>query len=367
MNDTIPPHSPAPYDIERVVRAAVAALPPSGGDITRVRTGASRRRRRRLMAQSAIAAVLVAVVAIGVPTVGRLWSQASGPSPAAPASPSVSVAPTFSVAPGQILLSVRERPMPTVEGLPVIVAVKADGAVTEVPKPSGFRLGLQHTTTPDGRIIVVGRKDTGLVLAVLASDGTVMLTRPLASGRDGSVVLSAASDTEVFLNRDTVFVAHDLVTGVERELRRMGGSVPNVIVAHASRDTVVVAPGDLGEASCAAALLDPQTGQQRRMVKAPLAACTPFDVRLSPDGRYLAMLVPLPPDRSKTRLYILDAATGTAVRDFLVPPGTGGGVGFIFSGWGWSGPSTVRVVRGSLPTVDLTHLAEALQTSTFTV
>lgn len=374
MNSTTAADAPAPHDIEGVVLAAARAVPPSGGDLGRVRIRARARRRRRIVAQSAIAAVLVAVVAVGVPTVGRLWTNASGSSPAATPSPtpSPSLSPSPSVpvvrlAPGRILLGVRERPYPTSEGLPVVVAVNADGTVAQVPKPRGFSPSTQQEATPDGRIVMVGRRDSSLTLAVLGADGAVLLTRPLTAGQDGSVTLSAASDTEAFLNRDTVFVAHNLVTGEERELRRMGGSIPNVIVAHASHDLVVVAPGDLGETSCAAALLDQTTGQQRRLFTAPLAACTPFDLRLSADGRYLAMRVPLPPDRKQTRLFVFDTTSGALVHNSAVPPAKGAGVGFVFSGWGWSGPSTLRLAGGTLPSTDLTRLAEVLQISTIAI
>jgi hypothetical protein len=364
MTRTSPPDTPAPQDIERAVRAAAQALPPSSGDITRVRARARGRRRRRTTAQLAVAAVLVTLVLVGVPTVGRFWSHASGPSPAA------SVLPTFSVAPGRILLDVRQRPFPGRDRLSVIAAVNVDGTLAQVPKPHGFQTTLQQATTPDGRIVVIGTTITTdeLTLAVLASDGTVTMTRKLAGRPDGSVTLSAVTNNDVFLNRGTVFVAHNIATGAERELRRyQPGSVPNVIIAHANADAVVVAPADQGETSCGAALLDPKTGRQIRVITAPLSMCPAFDVRLSPDGRYLAMLVPISPNGSDTRLFIMDVATGTAVREFAAPVAKGPGIGFFFSGWGWSGPTTVRIVKAHRPTEDIAGLADVLQISTFPV
>jgi hypothetical protein len=307
-----------------------------------------------------VVAVLIAVVATAVPMLSRFWTNASGPSPA------VSVSPTLSVAPGRVLLKVQQNiPLWAPGQLPVIPAVNVDTSLSLVPKPPGFSKALQQVATPDGRIVVIGTVAHATTLAVLASDGTVITTR-----RVSEADLSAATNTDVFLIRmGGVFVAHNIATGAEREVRRYDpDSMPSVMVADANADTVVVAPADLGNTSCSAALLDPRTGRQIRVITAPVPMCSPFDIRLSPDGRYLAMRVPIPNTTSSgTRLFIMDVATGRAVRDFPAPVKKGPATGLWFTGWGWSGPNTVRVVSGQRPTEDITGLAKALQIDTFTV
>jgi hypothetical protein len=363
------PHLPP--DLDHEVRTHAAALPTPPYQLDRVRARGRAYRRRRAGWQAAAAVLAAAAVTLAVPAVHRVSAhRAATPAPATSAPRLLLYGASTD---GSALLPGNKSMRGMLPVPPVVPEMKPDGTVVLLSVSISDTALFRVKAMPDGRLAALDTTDAGDRLMIFRPDGTPSLSRDLAGGPKGNGLV-AVSNTDVYLSRGDAVYAHDIATGAERKTPY---SRPQVLVADANAIGLVIGPVDAGAGACATRLVDPHTGAVK-VLNPPVRICSPFTVRLSPDGRYLAALVPLiTTTQSNTRLYILDVATGRTVKDYPVvekgswdtalAPYAGEKRAYRFANWGWTGPTTVTLAAGVVQPGEWDKLGAALKTRTFTV
>ncbi len=325
------------------MRDAAAVIPDERGaglgEIVRL----GRRRRRRTAAVN-LAAVLLVVAAAGGGAV--VLTRPDG----AP------VAQQRSVATERFLLSGSFTPLFRDDQrlMDAIPELDPNDRVRLIPMPAGSTPPISGISVPDGRVAVrlSGR------LVMLAPDGRELLSRDLPVG---SIVTATNRKLILAVNNSRTMISHDIGTGAEVTFDR-----GEALGWGANADQLIEYGGD--ETPCAVRFLDPATGKQLRAVSLPTDACDPANVRISPDGRLLAVQSLPFGDDLKARVVILDAATG-AVRKEFPPEGvrfpSGTERKWVFAAFRRTDSETVKWAYSVIPRGQKDRLQQELQVSVY--
>lgn len=272
---------------------------------------------------------------------------------------------------GPRLVAIADMPNLDANDMPwlsAIVEEQANGSLEVLsPRlPAGFATRT-IVPTDDGGLLIAGSLDlqTGAAradgpnvegvtfpLATIAPDGSLASQRDLRVVGE-SVMLLGASPNEAILERGTPggdmrIVAHDLVTGSERDL---GKADTWATVADVAEDVVVLAA-----APCMAGALELSSGAETRL---SLPKCSQVHgVRMSPNAQTIAVVYATVPSGavSELRLATFERTGGRRLTDkplgFTLPYGDAdslcrgtcpSGLPVDFAGIAWSTVGQVRV------------------------
>ncbi|WP_406040481.1 hypothetical protein OG799_31575 [Micromonospora sp. NBC_00898] len=356
-----------PEDLADLVRRAALATPPHVGDLANVRRRARARRRRRAAATAGGLVVLVALTGGAVPLLAGSRPARPATTAPAPASPVPAPPPSTNrpAEPAQRLMIAvdpntwrLDRGRGPEVGLRGGGEVLPDGSVRRHRTPKDFGLG---AALPDGRLVGllytdlmpgVRRTDgpnvegLSIKLVVLGPDDAVEISREVRiKGR--SVELLGADQRYAYLARDEGIVAHELTTGRERTLLR--SSTAGVDLMAASQTAV-------GSDRLAEQRTDsPCRTDVRRLADGKRIARLTADgicmngLRLSPDGRLVAVPYFLPDHGGQQRVAVYETGTGNLRVDQAIGtprriPVPGG-----IQGLAWADDTLLRVAWAELP------------------
>jgi hypothetical protein len=357
-----------PEELAGAIERAAATVPRHGGDIDGVLRRHRIRRQRRAWAAVVTAAALVALTAGAAPILIDT-SVPAGPTPVA------SEVRPAKTTPQRLILAPSTTGGLMPKGQSGVLEVLPDGSLINHPV-SGLGRGYRAAGLPDGRLVVLtGDAGRGSALVVLRADGTVQhrFVLPVFPAWASFV---AATEQEAYLLTSSGLVARDLATGHERTVLGAAavgvGLHPRMDVATDMADdrfAIAALPGK----TCQLQVLAMPTG---RKVSSPAPGAPDcrqiLAVRLSNDGRRLAVAYRRVADVETVRVAVVDTGTGRVRLDSPIPTQSRKRP-FEVLGMAWSDPDTVRVAwTGLPPTVaprgpDLTKpLQDQLQITPFT-
>jgi len=304
----------------------------------------------------AAAAAVVVVSAVTVPVLAGRTGRTDRPLP--PVEAPTSAAVTRAKAQRLLLTTLGE-----VSHESGLAEVRPDGSVVHhklptgaddvVAMPDGHLLTLVTTDLQPGTKRADGPGVAGLSikLAVLTADGSVERDREVRI-KGEEVRLLGATNRTAYLRRTAGVVAHDLATGKERMV--LPPSVLNqpasawFPVTDLTGDRLAVADGN-GSKGCTVRVADLRTGEPLPVRGIATGTCIAEQVRLSPDGRRVAVAY-LRLSETEKRVAVLDLETGKTLAD--KPLGTRpvrDAETVKAAGMAWSDNRTVRVAVTELP------------------
>ncbi|MGS2613289.1 hypothetical protein ACVCAH_01935 [Micromonospora sp. LZ34] len=336
-----------PDDLIEAVHQAARATPPHAADLANVHRRRRARRRRRAAATAGGLAALVALTGGALP---MLADARTAPAPATPPTipalpatspPATPVVPT--VAPAQRLLG------------GMAVEVLPDGTLRRHRVPDGWE---QTVALADGRLVGlqltdlrpgVPRRDgpevegLSIKLVVLSPDDTVEQSREVRV-RGAGVELVGADGTSAYLARDGGILAHDLATGREEFLLRSSTAGVDLLAA----SQTALGPGHLAEQrtddGCRTDVRRLTDG--KRIARLTVEGLCENGLRLSPDGRLVAVPYQRFPDRTgdrERRLAVFDISSGALRADQPVTTSRRASGADAIQGVAWADDTTVRV------------------------
>jgi Lipoprotein LpqB beta-propeller domain len=328
-----------PEELANAVERAAAMVPGHGGDLDDV-LFRYRARRRHRAAGAAAAAVAVALVAAGAAVARPLI--ATGGTAVLPSAAATTT--SAQVTPQRLILDYSAGDLTPKHTQAGIGEMLADGSVVTHPV-AGSDGGYQAVGLPDGRLVVLLTRIGPPRLSVLRPDGTVQHTYPI-SVPAGRVGLAGATEDDAYLLGSSGLIARNLATGAERavlDLVALGmpGWLPDITIDLAGDRLVLTAmPGK----SCSLRVIDVPSGRRLPEPALPRSACRQIlGVRVSPDGRRIAVAYSRPDQSLSIRVAIVDTVTGQVRQDspLKTSPAHKGLAGVY--GMAWIDPATVRV------------------------
>jgi len=401
-----------PEDLANAVRGAAGAVPGRASDLEEVHRRLVARRRRLAGGTAALAALLVAVAVVVPFAVTRDVRPLPGPaggsgpsasrieaSASAPAARStkqrlflriegfVSVPPGVSGAPDQPDPAKPNLGYPPgAWGLLSIGGIKevlADGRVITHSLSGAAQTINDVVSLPDGRLVTLGFTDLAPKLHRTFWPCVEHLAEPLAiHARGGEAVTSrdlrirchfnalvGATAAEAYLVRDDRLLAHRFSNGAERDIvnvSQLGDRVNDLNLA-AGRAAAAYVPDD---GTCVLRVLDLRTGELGGAIPMdpPRVDCNAKSVRLSPDGRLVAMSYNVLED-GEVWLAVFEIATGRIRLRKLVDQRTASREMVDgFAGAAWTDSSTLRVAWTRIRNQDrVNQIEDVLDVRTYRV
>ncbi|MBO0870497.1 MAG: hypothetical protein J2P15_18225 [Micromonosporaceae bacterium] len=353
-----------PDDVTALVREAAGSMPGYPGDLrATARRGAAKR--LRYTGGMAGAAAVLALVAVAVPAL--IAVNRSGGATATPAGPVISWPQR------QVLTMLHSRPggscgigevLPdgALRWIPVLPSVRKDVPLICLvvyrtqPTPSSQVWAFLSVVPaphvlPDGRFFFAMGGPGHEQFAVVDADGTSGTTHTLKPG--DSVI--AADERDAFALRGHSVVAYDLRTGAARVLYSFP---PDNQLRFSAQSDADIEAGRLAWVSgdCSAWVVDARTGTlvshldlaaltpNHRPAADTGTACDPGVLRLSPDGRRLAVLYTRGHPSAAGWIGVFDVASGELLGNVAVPQTSGPPQPMIgLASLAWFEPQKVRV------------------------
>lgn len=263
--------------------------------------------------------------------------------------------------------------MVQVDDLDGLVELLPDGTVVPVPMPEGMNRQPAVAELPGGRLAwlrptggvprVEPSAKSGQTLTVTGPDGAVVARREVPVS-EYLTQLAGGTGPAVYLVHGDRIVAHDIATGAERHLVPLSG---RHTMSTAAADVVVtrLARSPREDGDCALDVADLVAARVVRTLSVP-GPC--LAIRLSPDGRYLAVdhLPPATVDPLAQKVTVLNVGSGAVVAERVQRDGPRWPQEGSYSrGMAWIDLTTVRVGWVEFPGgADRTYpIAEVLHTA----
>lgn len=306
-----------PDELAEAVRRAATVPMAYPADPREVERRWRRQRKRRITTAAAGTGALLAIGVAVVPTLAGRGPD--GP----PAAPPAAQAPAVAV-PAQRLLLGGGGPAISLGVGNTVAELLPDSSTRprRLPALDGWNRIL---AMPDGGLVGLGYDKAGPRLVVLSPTGTVQSDRAVAGQ---PVRLVAATTLVAYLWRPSGLVAHELTTGRERTV--LAAAAVGALPDHLPTDRLDVVAGKLVVGGtpgnpCRLRVIDLSSGRASEFGLAPLDCAGIAMVRVSPDGRRVAVGYLRSAAGVPARIAVVGLDGGTIEGDAAVGPPSAAG------------------------------------------